>query len=113
MHNRNFWGKPDGENLGALQVTLLPLEARPAPTAAEARAPEREQLDHELDEQPAEHHDYAHNEHLGSHPPHPIPKFGQSPKEQQLYFGTPSLIVMGFLQMYNSRASWEIGLLWT
>ena len=32
-------------------------------------------------------------------------KFGQSPKEQQLYFGTPSLFVMGFLQMYNSRAS--------
>ena len=69
MHNRNFCGKPDCENLGALQVALLPLEAGPAPTAAEARAPEREHLDQELDEDPAEHHDYAHNEHS----PHLIP----------------------------------------
>ena len=73
MHNLNFRGKPDGENLGALQVTLLPLEAGPAPTAAEARAPEREHLDQELDEQPAEHCGYVHNEHFGRHPHHPMP----------------------------------------
>ena len=38
-HQCNHDKEPDGEDLGALQVVLLPLAAGPAATVAEARAP--------------------------------------------------------------------------